>query len=142
MLEFITKRFKKAKKNDLDNRVAQSENQAPFSVLTTGLGGLFNFGNKDSVYDLYANNEICRAGVDKLANDLASLNYMLDGVAKGKEEPELKKILDTINSREYKQMMVDSWKDFILDGFMAQTKSRGVLLRNYISDGLLLRIVK
>ena len=122
MLEFI-KRLGRRNKNDLDNRVAKNENLSPYNSISSGLNGLLgNFNNKESIYQLYGTNEIFRLAVDRLANDLSSLNYKIDGK---ESSDELDRLVVNINSREHKQVMVDCWKDYILDGFMIQTKSVG-----------------
>ena len=121
MLEFI-KRLTRRNRSDLDSRVAASDNLSPYNSIGSGLNNILgNFDNKESIYQLYASNEIFRLAVDKLANDLSSLNYKIDGESSG----ELDRLVDNINSREHKQVMVDCWKDYVLDGFMIQTKSVG-----------------
>ena len=122
MLEFIKRLGKR--KDDLESKVAKSENLSPYQAINNSVGDLLgNFDNRDSVYDLYGNNEVCRLGVDKLANDLSSLNYKID--SEKNNSSDIERLLDTINSREFKSMMVECWKDYILDGNMIQTKSIG-----------------
>ena len=126
MWDYLRKQFTRSKPNDLDSRVAKSENLSPYQAINDVLSGMMgNFGNKESIYQLYGSNEICRLGVDKLANDLSSLDYKIDG----DESADTDKLLDIVNSREYKNMMNECWKDYILDGNMIQTKGVGSLTK-------------
>ena len=126
MWDYLRKQFTRSKPNDLDSRVARSENLSPYQAINDALRGVVgNFENRETIYQLYESNEICRLGVDKLANDLSSLNYMIDG----EDTAETDKLLEIVNSREYKNMMNECWKDYILDGNMIQTKGMGTLTK-------------